>query len=530
MKKTIPVFKTDNQTNLFIILFSNMKFKILFFSFSALSILSLPTFSQKKKALPPEFSITKAETEAHMRFLAADELLGRRTGEQGNLVAARYIAEQFRKLGVKPVTEKPGTTSYYQNVPFEKMGANGTGEIIVDAAVLKNGTDWILMSGEASDIKAPLVYAGYGLENVAKGWDDYKNLDVKGKIVLVQSGTPDVQTPSEIIASSSEKRKIALEKGAVAIIELFNAPIPWNMVNKYFTGEKIGLAPEKAADKTIPHAWVNGKEANLTRQLRAVTEVQFRTSGRKTQLVNSYNVVGFIEGTDPKLKDEYILLTAHYDHVGVGKQGGQAYTPEDSIFNGARDNAFGVVGLLTAAQSFTKTPPKRSVLIVALTAEEVGLLGSQYYANHPLLPLNKCIFNINSDGAGYNDTTIVSVMGLDRTGAKLEMETASKAFGLGIFADPSPEQGLFDRSDNVSFAKKGIPAPTFTPGFKEFNGDIMKNYHQVSDNPETIDFNYLLKFSQAFTYAARLIADMQKAPQWIAGDKYEEAAKKLYGK
>jgi len=165
-----------------------------------------------------------------------------------------------------------------------------------------------------------------------------------------------------------------------------------------------------------------------------------------------------------------------------------------------------------------------------LTAEEVGLLGSQYYANHPLLPLNKCIFNINSDGAGYNDTTIVAVMGLDRTGAKAEMETASKAFGLGIFADPSPEQGLFDRSDNVSFAKKGIPAPTFTPGFREFNGEIMKNYHQVSDNPETIDFNYLLKFSQAFTYAARLIADMPKAPQWIAGDKYEEAAKKLYVK
>jgi Zn-dependent M28 family amino/carboxypeptidase len=137
---------------------------------------------------------------------------------------------------------------------------------------------------------------------------------------------------------------------------------------------------------------------------------------------------------------------------------------------------------------------------------------------------------MNSDGAGYNDTTIVSVMGLERTGAKVEIETASKAFGLGVFADPSPEQGLFDRSDNVSFAKEGIPAPTFTPGFKEFTGDIMKYYHQVSDNPETIDFNYLLKFSQAYTYATRLIADRKVAPQWSAGDKYEPAAKKLYGK
>lgn len=470
-----------------------------------------------------------------MRFLASDELLGRRTGEQGNMVAARYIAEQFRKLGVTSVpkidTSKTSlTNSYYQNVPLEKLGINESGEIIADADILKSGTDWILMSGGAINVKAPLVYASFGLENASKGWDDYKDLDVKGKIVLVQSGTPDVQTPSEIIASSTEKRKIAIDKGAIAIIELFNAPIPWNIVNKYFNGEKIGLAPENATAKTIPHAWVNGKEANLTRALRGAKEVEFKTSGRKTQLINSYNVAGYIEGSDPELKDEYILLTAHYDHVGIGKQGGQAYTPEDSIFNGARDNAFGVVALLTAAESFAKMPPKRSVLIVALTGEEVGLLGSQYYADHPLMPLNKCIFNINSDGAGYNDTTIVAVMGLDRTGAKMEMETASKAFGLGIFADPSPEQGLFDRSDNVSFAKKGIPAPTFTPGFREFNGDIMKNYHQVSDNPETIDFNYLLKFSQAYTYAARLIADMAIAPKWKAGDKYEEAAKQLYGK
>jgi hypothetical protein len=385
------------------------------------------------------------------------------------------------------------------------------------------------MNGETADLKAPIVYASFGLENASKNWDDYKGLDVKDKIVLVESGTPETQTTSEILATSTEKRKIAMDKGAIAVIELFNAAIPWNMVNRYFAGEKISLT-EGGKTKSIPHAWVNGKDAKYARALRAVKEVEFKTAGRKSQLVNSYNVAGYIPGTDPKLKEEYILLTAHYDHVGVGKQGGQAFTPEDSIFNGARDNAIGTVALLTAAEALSKNPPKRSVLIVALTGEEVGLLGSKYYAAHPLMPLNKCIFNMNSDGAGYNDTTIVSVMGLDRTGARVEIETASKAFGLGVFADPSPEQGLFDRSDNVSFAKEGIPAPTFTPGFKEFNGDIMKNYHQVSDNPETIDFNYLLKFSQAYTYAARLIADRKVAPQWSAGDKYEPAAKKLYGK
>ncbi len=514
-----------------------MKYRFTSFLVSSFLLIISPGFAQKKKPLPPEFSIQKSETEAHMRFLAGDELLGRRTGEQGNLVAARYIAEQFRKLGIKPVSNNQPTTglipnnAYYQPVSFEKMYAPGPGVIIAEAETLKSGEDWILMNGDASDLNAPLVYAGFGLENAEKKWDDYKGLDVKGKIVLLQSGTPDVQTPSEIVTTSAEKRKLAIEKGAIGIIELFTAPIPWNVVNRFFAGEKIGLADNgDAAGKAIPHAWVNGKEARLTRALRAVNTVQFKTSGRKSQLISSPNVVGYIPGTDPKLKDEYVMLTAHYDHIGVGKQGGQAYTAEDSIFNGARDNAFGVVALLAAAESFAKMPPKRSILIVGLTAEEVGLLGSKYYAAHPLLPLNKCIFNINSDGAGYNDTTIVSVMGLDRTGAKLEMEKATKAFGLGIFADPSPEQGLFDRSDNVSFAKEGIPAPTFTPGFKEFNGDIMKNYHQVSDNPETIDFNYLLKFSQAYTYAARLIADRLTAPQWVAGDKYEGAAKKLYGK
>jgi hypothetical protein len=501
---------------------------------SLVGLVSLtPSFAQRKSNNPPEFQVKKTETEAHMRFLAGDELLGRRTGEQGNFVAARYIAEQFRRMGVVPVpgNTSTGTSAYFQSVPFEKMGGNGAGEIIADAEIMKSGTDWILMSGEAADIKAPIVYASFGLENSAKSWDDYKGLDVKGKVVLVESGTPETQTPSEIITTSAEKRKLAMDKGAIAMIELFNAPIPWNMVNKYFAGEKISLADnEKAVSKSIPHAWVNGKDAKYARALRAVKEVEFKTAGRTSQLVKSYNIAGYIPGTDPKLKEEYVLLTAHYDHIGIGKQGGQPYTPEDSIFNGARDNAFGTVALLTAAEALAKNPPKRSVVLVALTGEEVGLLGSKYYAAHPIMPLNKCIFNMNSDGAGYNDTTIVAVMGLERTGARAEIEMASKAFGLGVFADPSPEQGLFDRSDNVSFAKEGVPAPTFTPGFKEFNGDIMKNYHQASDNPETIDFNYLLKFCQAYTYATRLIADRKTAPQWSPGDKYEPAAKKLYGK
>ncbi|WP_373512128.1 M28 family peptidase [Persicitalea sp.] len=482
-------------------------------------------FAQNKASLP-EFDLQKPELEAHMRFLASDELMGRRTGEQGNLVAARYVAEQFRRYGL---ANAPQQTSFMQTVPLEKMGALGKGNLFVGTDTLRSGQDWILMSGSASDIDAPLVYAGFGLENAAKGWDDYKGLDVKGKIVLLQSGSPEATSPIEIITASDGKRKLAAEKGAVGIIEIFKAPVPWNFVTKFFGGERVALAPD-GKTVTLPHAWINGQESKFTKMLRATDKMRFQTTGRSFQTVNGYNVVAYIEGTDAKLKDEYVLLSAHYDHVGVGKQGGQPYSPEDSIFNGARDNAFGTVSLLAAAEALSKQPPKRSVLLVALTGEEVGLLGSKYYASHPLLPLNKCIFNLNTDGAGYNDTSILSVIGLDRTGARAEIETASKAFGLDVVADPAPEQGLFDRSDNVSFAKVGIPAPTITPGFRTFDAELMKNYHQASDNPETIDFGYLLKFSQAYAYAARLIADRAQAPQWSKGDKYEEAAKELYSK
>jgi hypothetical protein len=147
-----------------------------------------------------------------------------------------------------------------------------------------------------------------------------------------------------------------------------------------------------------------------------------------------------------------------------------------------------------------------------------------------LVPLNQCVFNLNSDGAGYSDKTLVSVIGLDRTNCKAEIEAGCNAFGLSVFGDPAPEQGLFDRSDNVSLAAKGIPAPDFSPGFKSFDGEIAKYYHQATDNPESIDFDYLLKFCQSFAYSARLIANKSVRPYWTAGDKYEPAAKALYGK
>lgn len=491
----------------------------------AAALITLPLLLKAQHT--PEYSLKKEELEAHMRILASDELEGRRTGEQGNRVAARYIAEQFRRYGLAPA---PGRKDYFQPVWFEKTLPERKGALTAGTESLGHEKDWILLSGGKAEVTAPVVYAGYGLEDASKKWDDYKGLDVKGKIVVVQGGLPESQSPRESIATAAQKRKLAAEKGAVALIELYNATTPWNFIAGFLSGERLGLVPEEAQPRSLlPHFWVNGKEARVTRALRDAKSVTISSAGRDIRQVLSYNVAGYIEGSDAQLKDQYILLSAHYDHVGVGAQGGQPFAPGDSIFNGARDNAFGVTGMLAAAGSLAESRPKRSVLFVAFTGEELGLLGSRYYAEHPLLPLNKCIFNLNSDGAGYNDTSVLAVIGFKRTGASKQIEDAARAFGLDVVGDPAEEQNLFDRSDNVNFASKGIPAPTFAAGFRDFDTEIMKYYHQAIDNPETIDYDYLLRYSQAYTLAARLIADLPTPPKWVAGDKYEQASRELYG-
>jgi Zn-dependent M28 family amino/carboxypeptidase len=188
----------------------------------------------------------------------------------------------------------------------------------------------------------------------------------------------------------------------------------------------------------------------------------------------------------------------------------------------------GTVALLSAARSFAAKPTKRSVIILAVTGEEIGLLGSQYYASQPLVPLENTIFNLNTDGAGYNDVTKVSMLGFGRTGTDKQLNDAAESVGLTIIADPAPEQGLFDRSDNVSFAREGVPALTLSPGFHSFDAEIQKFYHQVTDEADSIDFDYLYKYCRAFVEAARNIANMEGRPIWKAGDKYEQAGKDLY--
>ncbi|GJM31882.1 MAG: aminopeptidase [Saprospiraceae bacterium] len=499
--------------------------------FICLLLASTLAAQTSQEAKLPEFQLQKYEVESALRFLASDDLQGRRTGSEGNNIAARFLASQLEALGYQ---KAPGLDSYYQSIPFQKVNPPEAAALSIDGQALTFKEDFVVLGGAATNFEdAKAVFANYGWVDEATGQDDYKGLKVKGKVVFVLSGLPGEFNPQATFKAMKLKRKIATENGALALVEIYKLPFPWKFFTSYFGKSSLQVADanEEGVSTGIPYIWM--KEPNET-MLEPITKgkkakIGINNNGFATEAISSQNVIGILEGSDPELKDEYVLLSAHYDHVGTGKDGGGAFTAEDSIFNGARDNAMGVVALMSAAQSFAQLRPKRSVIILAVTGEELGLLGSSYYASHPLVPLDKTIFNLNSDGAGYNDTSLIVVMGYGRTGIDNLLHQGIESFGKELVADPAPEQNLFDRSDNVSFAAKGVPALCFSPGFKTFDEVMMSRYHQVSDDADSLDFDYLLKFCQSFAFTARLIANNPQKPIWVEGDKYEAAGKALYG-
>ena len=314
--------------------------------------------------------------------------------------------------------------------------------------------------------------------------------------------------------------------GAVALIELIEIEDKmYDRYAHYFNEPKTGLKADVHPEKFV-HLWMvdNGMETAGKLAASEALKADLSVEGVAIEDLSCRNVVGYLEGTDPKLKDEFIIYSAHYDHVGVGKPNAE----NDSIYNGARDNAVGTVTVLSVAENIGKYPTKRSSLFILFTGEEKGLLGSKYYSEHPVMPLNKMVYCFNSDGAGYNDTTKITIFGLHRTTVGQHIIDAGKEFGLTVIDDPAPEQGLFDRSDNVNFAAKGIPAPTFSLGFTAFDDEINKYYHQVTDNPETLDYDYLVKFFKSYVLSSRLIANDPKTPFWTEGDKYYQVGVELY--
>ncbi|MEL7148279.1 MAG: M28 family peptidase, partial [Bacteroidota bacterium] len=462
-------------------------------------------------------SVTKESMEAKLRFLASDELRGRDVGTPEIDIAALYIAEHYRANGLKT---PPGLENYFQKVPLINSRPASVATLTMGdkQAVIKK--DLVFLDGKNGQYAADAVFLNYGLEA------DYEGIDVKGKIVVVLPGNESIASPRDYRNMSSEKQQLATEAGAVGLVELYKSrETPWRLIANFLSrpGMKIG---EQSDENRAFLVWLQDIDGTWENAFRSGQQaLSVKLEGSSSESVTAKNVVGWIEGKDPKKKDEYLLMTAHYDHVGVRKSG----EVQDSIYNGARDNAIGVATLMETVTFLSKNRPDYSVIFIACTAEEKGLLGSRWYAENPLFPLEKTFFNFNTDGAGYNDTSIATVVGFERTSVNAKLAQSVKPFGLQVIGDPEPAQNLFDRSDNVNFAKQGIPALTFSCGFRAFDQELMKYYHQPADEVETLDMVYLEKYARSFVYAAYLIANTKEKPFWNDGDKYEKAGKALYG-
>lgn len=458
-------------------------------------------------------TVDKNTIESHIRFLSDDLLEGREAGTKGNKIAASYLANQLRKFGAKPVSD-----SYYQKFELEQSQSPSFVELSL------KGVDYPLTADfkmPAIEYSGEAVFLGYGSA------DDFENTDVSGKVVVVLAGSSEDPTPNGMFHSGPQKKQIATEKGAVGLIELvdFEAEF-WTRIKHYVgVGTKIKEESDQVEDSTFFHTWVNTYKKKPDLKKGETMSVNIKSDGQSKKYLETQNIVGVIEGSDPTLKNEYVIYSAHYDHVGIGQPNAEG----DSIYNGARDNNIGVTAVLSMMENLSKYPTKRSALFILFTAEEKGLLGSQYYAEHPMIPLNQVSYCFNTDGGGYNDTSLATIIGLERTSAQELIVEGAGAFGLKAIGDPAPEQGLFDRSDNVSFAKKGIPAPTYSTGFHSFDDEIFKYYHQADDEADSLDYDYLLKFYQGYVYSGRLIANSSKKLFWNQGDKYEDAGKALYG-
>ncbi len=490
-------------------------------------VFSSLTISQAQ--LAPELRLGVEDVEFPLRFLSSDEMGGRRTGSPGNELAARFIASYLQSWDY---ATPPGQENYFQVVPFRKSIPAPFGTLKLGKQEYKQSENLVLINSPGTSLKTKAVFAGYGWIDEDAGHNDYQDIDVEGKLVIVLPGTPESQSPQAVVGAMAKKREWAQANGAAGLIELYRLNIPWQIWVNYFGRESISLREKEGEPSNdFYYGWIKEDEVGeLAEAEKEGKAIKAKLEAGKAQTIDftSPNVMGILEGSDPELKNEYVILTAHFDHVGIGREAGGPYSPKDSIFNGARDNAFGTVALLNAAKCFAQEPPARSIIILAVTGEEIGLLGSRYYADHPIIPLEKTVFNVNTDGAGYNNTQAISVFGHGRTGIDEEIESGSAAVDLEVVVNPAPEQNLFDRSDNVSFAAKGVPALTISPGLDSFDEEIGKYYHQTADEAESVDMEYFLKYCQAFIQISRKVANKKERPFWVPGDKYEEAGKKLY--
>ena len=466
-----------------------------------------------------EKTVTKNSIAAHLKFISSDALEGRDTPSRGLDVAAEYIRTQLEMMGVRSFDAYP---DYYQPVKFTKIYVPDVAEVVIGKQSFIPGGDLIMINGRDMEWSGDFIFLEYATP------EELEKADVKGKMIVTNAGNGVDVNPIYWLKLASVKRAAAYKKGAVGVIELYNTiRLPWNFLLAYLNKARVVLDQGLDSD-AIPTIWLDNTDRKSRKVFKDKKEpLSVTIRGAKSEDFISHNVVGYVAGNDPKLKDEYVVYSAHYDHVGIGR----ADATGDSIYNGTRDNAVGTVTVMEAAKNLTQFPTARSSLFVLFVGEEKGLLGSEWFVDHSPIGLDQMVFCFNSDNGGYNDTTIATVIGLERTTAQEHLTRALSTYGLTASNDENfKEQNLFDRSDNVNFAVKGIPAPCFSMGVAQFDEVLMRTYHQPADEFDTINMDYLFNFYRSYVLAGRLIGNAPEAPFWIQGDKYYKGGVQLYGK
>ena len=519
-------------------------------------LLLLPLFllgapPARAQQLPPE----QAALKAHVQFLADDTLRGREAGTHAYDVAAEYVAAQMLAAGLKPGAEgswlQPVGLATYK--PAEK--AKWTLTRGSAAIPLQFGIDFVNQGVPATPdfrVSGAIVFAGYGLVYPEGKRDDYRGLDVRGKIVALYAGVP-AGLPEEVAAhlgDDEQKARLAAARGAKAVIVLESlerrGEFPIEAMAPYYDYERttwigpdgkahmiagapvVGYVGQAGAEKLFAGSRIKWRDvlAAERRGTRLPTGPLIGTLAlsAKTEVraSRSSNVVGLLEGSDPALRGEYLVLSAHLDHVGIGD-------PEkgDSIYNGAMDNAMGVGTMLEIARTFRASgkSPRRSILFVAVTAEEKGLVGSSFFAAHPGVPRGSLIADINLDMPilTFAMQDIV-VLGGERSSLGAVYAAAAAAEGLKVVPDPAPEEMFFVRSDHYSFVQAGIPAVSIDsgpggPGEAAQRDFLANHYHKPSDDLALpIDWAAAVKFMRVNYAAARAIADADARPSWNKGD------------
>jgi Zn-dependent M28 family amino/carboxypeptidase len=509
-------------------------------------------------ALPP---VSTAAMDAHLKYLADDLLEGRAPATRGGELAARYIAAQFEAMGLVPAGSDG---SYYQPVTLVGMMPQPTFRWGPRAASepLRYLEDFVAWAGRPDPritVDGDVVFVGYGVRAPEWNWDDYKGTDVRGKVLLMLVNDPGLQDTSVFRGRGltyygrwTYKLEEAARRGALGVVLIHttrSATYPWEVVRGSWSVEQFTLDGPPSPRLAFA-SWVTAAAATHALKAagwdfdslsRAAAQREFTPVATNLRVgvtirgairrVRSANVVAKLPGSDPTLADQAVLITAHYDHKGIGPA-----TKGDSIYNGAEDNASGVAAMLAAAQALAQvTPrPKRSLLFIATTAEESGLLGSEAYVRDPIVPLDRTGAVVNIDGANVRgETRDIAALGADRSDLGGTFGAAAAAESLVATGDPDPSKGSFFRSDHFPFARAGVPCISIESGI-DFVGRPPawgqqqahlfneQRYHQPSDEYRpTFNYDGMAQQVRVIIRIALAVADSQVLPRWLPTSEFQ---------